>query len=174
MRAISERNMLLRERVAVPLGLNVMREELHDDWGLVPNVNARRLTKKIQPHGWSCPKVANEVLRSGVGATSKEAVASALKLALRDIGEGFNAVEVAHIELTHYPWFYLARVSIYPYVIGQHAILPAADDAPPRSIARQPRRAMRKSSVPLPLFACAMPQLKQVLISSRAMVAKQL
>jgi hypothetical protein len=174
MRAIAERNMLLRERVAVPLGLSLVREEFRDDWGFVPKVNADRLTRKIHPHGWRCLKVAGEVLRSGVGATSKEAVASALKLALRNIGEDSNAVEVAHIELTQYPWFFLARVSISPYVIEPGNPTPAADDTPLRLISGLPRRPMRKSTRQLPRFACAMPQLKQMLISSRTMVAKQL
>jgi hypothetical protein len=173
MRTISERNMLLRERVAMPLGLNLARKEFRDDWGFVPRVNADRLTRKISPIGWKCLKATDEVLKSGVGATSKEAVASALKLALRHIGEDSNAAEVTDIELTQYPWFYLARIRVSPYIIERCAILPPVNDAPHRSVTAQPRRSQRKASPKLPLFARAMPELKKMLIASRGLVAKQ-
>lgn len=173
MRTIAERNMLLREQVTMPLGLNLAREAFREGWGFMPRASAEGLARKMRLYGWSCQKIADAVLKSGVGATSKEAVASALKLALRHISEHSNAVEVARIELTQYPWFFLARVSVYPYVIEQCAIVPVTDYASSRLFPGQPRRAMRKSTVHLPLFACALPQLKDMLIASRIPLAKQ-
>ncbi len=174
MHTLAERNILLREQVPMPSGLNLAREAFREGWDLMPRANADGLARKMRVHGWSLQKIGEGVLRSGVGATTKEAVASALKLSLRHIGELFSAVEVTRIELTQYPWFYLARVSVNPYLIEQCAILPVADYASPRSLTEQPRRAMRKSPVRVPYFASAIPQLKEILIASRVSVAKHL
>ena len=67
--------------------------------------------------------------RSGVGQTSQEAIAGALKLALRRVSERFNAAEVESIELKKYPWFVLAKVKVYPYQIQQGAVLSVFNDA---------------------------------------------
>lgn len=64
--------------------------------------DASHVEKKIRTGGWSFIKIANPSLRSGIGETSQEAVASALTLALRRIGEHFNAVEVARIRIDSY------------------------------------------------------------------------
>ncbi len=66
-----------------------------------------------------------------MGDTSQEAINGALKLALRHVSERFNAAEVERIELTQYPWFFLARVRVYPYRIQQHAVLAEVEEAEP-------------------------------------------
>jgi hypothetical protein len=67
--------------------------------------------------------------RGGVGKTSQEAIAGALKLALRRVSERFNAAEVESIKLKKYPWFVVAKVKVYPYQIQQGAVLSASDGA---------------------------------------------
>ena len=114
MRSIAELNMLLRVPAQLPVGLKLATNEFHEGWGFVTG-NANSLERKIRTRGWNFIKIADGSLRSGVGETSQEAIASALKLALRRVSMHFNAVEVEHIELTRYPWFFLARIRIYPY-----------------------------------------------------------
>ena len=75
--------------------------------------------------------ISEELLKSGVGRTSQEAIANALKLALRRVNERFSAAEVEHIELKKYPWFFLASVRTYPYQIQQSAVLSVSDEAVP-------------------------------------------
>jgi hypothetical protein len=96
MRTIAELNMLLRARTELPDGLNLATEEFREGWNFVRTVNARRLEKKIRTRGWNFIGTGDESLRSGVGDTSQEAIASALKLALRRISANFNAAEVEH------------------------------------------------------------------------------
>jgi hypothetical protein len=108
-------------------------------------------------------------LRSGVGDTAQEAIASALKLALREIDQPLNAVEIRHIELTNYPWFTLARVGIHPYRIQQSATLSLLNAPGARSSDPQRVRSPRPSKALLPQYASAMPQLRQMLISSRGL-----
>jgi hypothetical protein len=157
--------MLLRARAELPVGLKLATEEFREGWNFVRSGDVRRLEKKIQTRGWNFIKIADGSLRSGVGETSQQAIASALKLALRRIGTHFNAVEVGRIELTQYPWFFLARVRVYPYRIQQGTVLPVADQAPPAAV--RPRRLPSQSAELFPHFGSAMPMLKEMLVSRR-------
>ena len=121
MRNIAKRNVLLREQTELPDGLKLATDEFNEGWNIVRSGDVPRLKEKIQARGWNFIRVADGSLRSGVGDTSQKAIASALKLALRHVSEQFSAVEVERIELTQYPWFYLARVRVYPYRIQQDA-----------------------------------------------------
>jgi len=110
MRTIAELNLLLHTTAELPTGLKLTTEEFDEGWSFVRRVDARRLEKRIHTRGWNFIRFAAGSLRSGIGDTSQEAIASALKLALRRVSNHSNAVEVEHIELTRYPWFFLARV----------------------------------------------------------------
>jgi hypothetical protein len=130
-------------------------------------VDARNLEEKINTHGWHFIKITDGLLKSGVGKTSEEATANALRLSLRHIDASFNAVEVKHIELTEYPWFFLAKVQIYPFRIQHSANLPLPDHYEPIPAKPRRRRLPLNADVLYPYFGSAMPQLKQMLISSR-------
>ena len=169
MRNIAESNMLLRERIELPAGLKMTTDEFREGWSLIKGSDARRLEKRILKSGWNFIRIADGSLRSGVGETSQEAIASALKLALRRVSTHFNAVQVEHIELTRYPWFFLARVRVYPYRIQEGAIFAVPDEAVAEPI---PGRTARLKRLPngagelFPNFGSAMPMLKQMLTAS--------
>jgi len=167
MRTIAERNMLLRDRTKLPEGLKLATDEFREGWELVRSYDARRLEKQIVLREWYFIRIDEESLRSGVGETSQEAIASALKLALRRISAHFNAVEVEHIELTQYPWFYLARVRVVPFRIQQDAILPVSDQANVLAVSRRQRRLPVHADVLYPHFESVFPQLKELLVVSR-------
>jgi len=164
---IAEKNMLLRARVELPAGLKLATEEFREGWNFVRSGDARRLEKKIQTRGWNFIKIADGLQKSGVGETSQEAIASALNLALRRMRAQFNAVEVEHIELTRYPWFFLARLRVFPYRIQQGAVLPVSDQAPTLLIPPRQKRLSPQAAEMYPHFGSAMPLLKEMLISSR-------
>jgi hypothetical protein len=168
MRIIAERNILLRARTELPDGLKLATDEFRKGWELVRTFDARRLEKQIVLRGWNFIRIAEESLRSGVGETSQEAIASALKLALRRVSVHFNAAKVEHIELTQYPWFYLARVRVYPFRIQQGAVLPVSEKAGVFPASRQRRRLPVHAKVLYPQFESVFPQLKEMLISSRS------
>jgi hypothetical protein len=172
MRTIAELNVLLRARVELPAGLKLATEEFREGWNLARSVDARRLEKKIHTRGWNFIKIADGSLRSGVGETSQKAIASALRLALRRVSSRFNAAEVEHIELTRYPWFFLARVRVYPYRIQQAAELPEPDEAEPLPGESRQRRLTSHAAELFPHFGSAMPMLKQMLVSSRGSQAR--
>jgi hypothetical protein len=167
MRAIAELNVLLRTQIELPVGLKLATDEFREGWNFLRSTDVRRLEKKIQTRGWNFIKIADGELRSGVGETSQLAIASALKLALRRVSTHFNAAEVEHIELTQYPWFFLARVRVYPYRIQEGAVLPVPDEAVPMQVDDRPRRLPPQSPELFPHFGSAMPMLKEMLISAR-------
>jgi hypothetical protein len=171
MHTIAQSQMLLRNRVALPDGLTLATDEFHEDWSFVRPADALRLGKHLEMRGWSFANVVNGSLRSGVGDTSQKAIASALKLALRHISAHSNAAEVEHIELTQYPWFFLARVKVLPYCIQPAGELSLPEQTSAIPVTRRQRRMPIDPGVLYPHFNSAMPQLKQMLISPERAVA---
>lgn len=161
-------NLLLRAPREFPIGLQLPTEEFHDDWNFARSMNIHRLESKIQGCGWNFIKIADGAITSGVGDTSQQAIASALRIALCRISEYSNVVEVTHVELTQYPWFFIARVGVCPYRIQQDADLPAtvADLLPMASLRR---RSLRPSATYYPLSVSAVPMLKAMLALSSNM-----
>jgi hypothetical protein len=168
MRTISKLNVLLREQVELPGGLKLATDEFREGWNIVRSGNVVRLKEKIQARGWNFIKVGSGSLRSGVGDTSQEAIAGALKLALRHVSERFHAVEVDQIELTQYPWFYLARVRVYPYRIQQEADWAEIEEAELMVTPERQRRITPQEAEMFPRFGSAMPMLKEMLVLSRS------
>jgi hypothetical protein len=166
MRTIAELNVLMRVQTQLPDGVRVATQEFREGWSFVRAANAKRLEKKIRTRGWNFIKIADGSLRSGVGDTSQEAIASALKLALRRINAHFNAAEVEHIELTQYPWFFLARVRVYPYRIQQGPMLLGLHGVASTPDTIQHRLLPVQSAALFPHFGSAMPMLKEMLIST--------
>jgi hypothetical protein len=125
-----------------------------------------RLEKKVQVRGWNFLRIAEDAVKSGVGETSQEAIACALKLALRGVNAHSNAVEVEQIQLTQYPWFCLARVRVHPYRIQEGSALPAVAEAALTPVAARERRFSREAAELFPEFGAAIPMLKEMLMAS--------
>jgi hypothetical protein len=124
---IAKLTMLLRGHMELPGNLKLVTEEFREGWNFVRSGGARRLDKEIRRRGWHIIRIGQGSMRSGVGQTSQEAIAGALKLALRCLSERSHAAEVAHIELKIYPWFFLAKVTVYPYQIERSAVVAVED-----------------------------------------------
>lgn len=165
MHNISECKMLLRAHTKLPFGFRFTIEEFREGWDLMRTGNAAGLQRKTATHGWTFVKSDISLLQGGVGETSQLAIASAVKLALRRVDEHFNATEIDYIELTHYPWFFLARVRVCLYSIQKNAELTVYDFVAPRSTV------LKKKYSPLSpshsYFDRTMPQLRQTLAVSR-------
>jgi hypothetical protein len=86
------------------------------------------------------------------------------------VSEHFNAAEVEHIELTEYPWFFLARLTLNPYLLQKGPILAVPDQALP--ITHREKRLPVNAAALYPQFGSAMPMLKEMLISTRSSEAR--
>jgi len=163
MRKIAQPNVLLHVRAELPVGLKLVTNEFRDGWNFVTG-GASRLEKKIRTHGWNFVKTANGSVRSGVGETSQEAVDNALKLALGRIGQHSNAVKVERVELTQYPWFFLARIQIHPYRIQETAVPPATEESVCLPTAPRARRQSVPTTALFSHFDGVTPQLRRMLV----------
>ncbi len=123
MRKIAELTTLLRGRVELPDNLTPATEEFLEGWTFMQSEDTHWLDTELRTRGWNLMWIGEGLIRSGVGQTSQDAIASALKLALRRVNERCHAVEVETIQLTMYPWFALAKVEIYPYQIQKGSVL---------------------------------------------------
>jgi hypothetical protein len=164
---ISQLTILVHERAALPDGLELVTEEFVAGWRIAPTINVQQLEGNICEREWSFVKNAERVLASGVGDTSQEAIASALRLALLRMNAQFNAVEVEYIELLRYPLSFLARVRICQYCIQPDAFLAVSDDFMASSISPRKRRLPLDADVLYPDFGSGMPLIKQMLASRK-------
>lgn len=169
---IAESNVLLRAQAELPAGLKVATDEFREGWSRMRAGGKPRLEKKVRRRGWNFIRSAEEAQRSGVGETSQQAIASALKQALLRVDADSNAVEVSRIELTRYPWFFLARVCVHPYRIQEGAALAVADAGRAMPAAEQMKRLPARAAALYPEFGCSMPMLKEMLIASRSAEAR--
>jgi hypothetical protein len=135
MRNIAELTMLIRERVELPGELSLETEKFREGWSFVQSGDTHWLDKEIRRRGWHFMWIGEGSRRGGVGQTSQEAIAGALKLALRHISECFNAAEVECIEVKKYPWFVLAKVKVYPYQIQKDGVLSSLAQTVPLAVA---------------------------------------
>ena len=117
MTTISESNVLLRSDIPLPAGFKIATDEFHHGWNRMRSGGAGRLDKKIKARGWSLTRTPGGTLRSGVGKTAQEAIGSALCQALAEMDEDSHAVEIGQMQVTSYPWFFVARVRVEPYRI---------------------------------------------------------
>jgi hypothetical protein len=125
---IAERDWLVRARMELPACLMPTTSGFRDDWEFIQFENAEQLDKRLRTIGWNLVKICG-FQKSGVGDSSQQAIAGALRLALRTLVGHLSAVEVGDISLKRYPWFCLSTVVVYPYWIQQYTALPARDCA---------------------------------------------
>jgi hypothetical protein len=167
-----ERKLLLREQIELPIGLMLATQEFREGWNFVPAADGRRLEKRVQNLGWNFVGVTDGMLRSGVGKSSRDAIDSALKLALRRVSEYFNAVQVERIQVTTYPWFVLARIRIFPYRIQEGAVVPIPDGALPQETIGRKKQRSSVAICAFPDFGRAMPGLREMLVLPQAREAR--
>ncbi len=163
---IKTTNMVTRARVELPRGLTLATNEFGEGWNLVRSGGAERLQRKIQTHGWNLIKNRDVCQRSGVGNTAQKAIASALKLALRQLSESFHAATVEDIHLTQYPWFSLARVTVHSYRILDSEIETQSEHASPLMPVFWSKRLPYEPVALNPDFVSVIPHLRPELISS--------
>jgi hypothetical protein len=147
MNSISESNVLLRAETALPSGFKVAIDEYRDGWHRMRSGGANRLEKKMKVRGWSFTPAPGGTLRSGVGKTAQDAIGSALRQALGELELESNAAEVGHMEVTKYPWFFVARVRVHPYRIQPCALNESAT----------PAKAAANASALYPHYSSTMP-----------------
>ncbi len=129
MQDLTELTTLSRVTTEMPDGLQISMDDFQEGWNRVLSGDVHWLDKEIRRRGWHFVWIAEPSVRSGVGKTAQTAIAGALKLALRKVLPSFNAANIDHIDVTEFPWFFLAKVRVYPYQIQQNTTLHNVADA---------------------------------------------
>jgi|HubBroStandDraft_1064217.scaffolds.fasta_scaffold390603_1 hypothetical protein len=135
MQDIAELTVLTRVTAALPNSLRISTEDFQEGWSFVTSGDVHRVDKAVRDCGWHFIWVAEPSQRGGVGQTEQVAVVSALKLALRRVNPGFNAANIDNIVITKYPWFFIAKIKIYPCQIQQGSVLKTSNRAIPLPVA---------------------------------------
>jgi len=165
-RTIVEMNLLIRACMELPVGLQLTTDQFREGWELVQPEDAGELKRRMRKSERNLIRIGDGILKGGLGDTSREAINCAIKRALRMINERIAVVEVGEIKLTRYPWFCLARVTVFPFWIQ----LSSASEVPDRAtlLAPAPRRGRPpcRADALDSQFAGAIPGLTQELISS--------
>jgi hypothetical protein len=164
MRDIAESTVILREPIVIPGNFKLGTEKFSESWRFALKFNAQELESKICEQGWGFSRISGRLRASGVGETSQEAIISALKLAVHHTSEHSNVAEVEYIELTHYPWFYLARVRACQYQIQKSMVRTVSDAALPVAGASRHGIDSVQPDMRYPTFGCNMPRLKRMLV----------
>jgi hypothetical protein len=164
MRDIAEFTVILREPIVIPGNFKLVTEKFSESWRFALKFNAQQLESRICEQGWGFSRISGGLRASGVGETSQEAIISALKLVVRHTSKQSNVAEVEYIELTHYPWFYLARVRACQYQIKKSMVRTVSDAASPLSGTSRYGIDSVHPDAQNSTFGCNMPRLKRMLV----------
>jgi hypothetical protein len=141
MRDLAELNVLINLQAELPEGLKLATDYFRDGWHRIRTGNAKRLEKKIRAKQWQITRSPKGISASGTGMLRQQAIVRAIDLALAEVCPEVNAIEVTGIQSTEYPWFWLARVKVFPYRIQQGPRFLGPEDSelqPERELQRRP------------------------------------
>ena len=99
-----------------------------DNWMLLEAVEAPALDTMIRHAGWPFMCLQEACSRSGVGLSRDEAIHQALVRALKGLKVRFNAAELESIQVSSYPVFHIAKVTLQPRHIQRNTSLEAVED----------------------------------------------
>lgn len=127
-------SVFLRKGCILPDRLDPLREPVGDSWTLVEEITAPVFDTMIRQAGWHFMWMQGSCSRRGFGITQEEATHRALVRALKGLTRRFNAAELDSVQVTKYPGFQIANVTIQPRQIQQHTSLDVVDERHPQAI----------------------------------------
>ena len=126
-------SVFLRKGCILSDRLNPLREHFGDNWTLVEEITAPVFDTMIRQAGWHFMWMQG-CSRRGLGLTPEEATQRALARALKGVARRFNAAELDSVQVTKYPGFHVAKVTLQPRHIQQHTSLDIADERHPQAV----------------------------------------
>lgn len=119
-------SVFLRKGCDLPPYFDLAQQPCADGWMLVEEIEAPVLDTVIRHAGWHFVCLQGLYSRSGVGLSRDEAVHLALLRALKGLKMRFNAAELESVQVSSYPVFHIAKVTLQPRYIQQHTSLEMA------------------------------------------------
>jgi hypothetical protein len=130
---MKERTVFLRKDCDMPAHFDLAQQLYADNWMLVEEIEAPVLDTMIRQAGWHFFCVQGYHSRRGIGLSRDEAIQSALVRALKGLRMRFNAAELESVQVSSYPVFHMAKVTLQPRHIQQHTALEMAVEGDART-----------------------------------------
>ena len=115
----------LRDDCILPSSLNPLRHTFGEHWTLVEGIPARVFDTMIRQAGWHFIWVLGSCSRRGWARTQDAAIDRGLGRALQSLSNHANAAELDSVQITRYPWFHIANVTLQRRRIQEHTALEA-------------------------------------------------
>lgn len=124
-------SVFLRNGCILPDRLDPNRQPIGEAWNLVDEIPAPVFDTMIRQAGWHFMWLQGACSRRGFGIAREVAIRRALLRALKGIPKRFNAAELDSVQISQYPGFQIANVTVQPIQIQQHASLGIAAEQHP-------------------------------------------
>jgi|SRR5580692_1050373 hypothetical protein len=124
--SMKRHSVFLRKGCDMPPHFDLAQQPCADDWMLLEEIEAPVLDTMIRHAGWHFVCLQRPYSRSGVGLSRDEAVHQALARALKGLKVNFNAAELESVQVSSYPVFHIAKVTLQSRHIQQHTSLEIA------------------------------------------------
>ena len=119
-------SVFLRSGCILPDRLDPCQQPIGAEWSVVEEIPALVFDTMIRHAGWHFMWLQEACSRRGIGLTEEAAVRRALSRALKGVSKRFNAAELDSIQITQYPGFQIANVTVQTLQIQRHASLKIA------------------------------------------------
>ena len=116
-------SVFLRSGCILPDPLDPCLRAIGDEWFVVEEIPALVFDTMIRQTGWHFMWLQGRSSRLGFGLTQEAAIRRALTRALNGVSKRFNGAELDCIEITQYPGFQIANVTVQTIHIQEKASL---------------------------------------------------
>lgn len=127
-------SVFLRNDCTLPKTLDPLRSPFGEQWALVDQIPASVFDTMIRQAGWHFIWMSGSCSRRGFARTQDKAVERALGRALGAVSRQSNAADFESVQVTKYPGFLVANVTVQRRRIQQKSVLEAADPKLPQAI----------------------------------------
>jgi len=127
-------SVFIRKGCDMPPYFDLAQQPYAENWMLLEEIEATVLDTMIRHAGWHFVCLQESYCRSGVGLSLDEAIHQALARALKGLKQRFNAAELESIQVSSYPVFHIAKVTLQLRHIQQHTSLEMAVECDARAV----------------------------------------
>src|SRR5208282_3253277 len=127
-------SVFLRRECILPDRLDPCRQPIGEEWSVVEGIPALVFDTMIRQAGWHFIWLHEACSRRGFGLTEEAATRRALSRALKGVSKRFNAAELDSVQITQYPGFQIANVTVQTLQIQRHASLKIAVGQHPQPV----------------------------------------
>ena len=107
----------------MPAHFDLAQQSCAENWMLLEEIEAPVFDTMIRHAGWHFVCLQGAYSRSGVGLSREEAIHQALARALKGLKMRINAAELESVQVSSYPVFHIATITLQPRHIQQHTSL---------------------------------------------------